>query len=270
MNHTRIRLALFGGLGRMNQQVLQCLQEDARFEPVAILARADSARLGQVVEICGRSLCVQSDWPDAMAVDVLLDFSAAAASDAMLRVLATRPWALVSGVTGLDTEQKLRLREQAKHRPVLHSANFSPGVAWLQTLVAQLATQSGARADIEIHEVHHRHKRDAPSGTALLLAEAAAKARGQNLQDVVRSGRTGADSLRQAGEIGISSERGGDVIGEHSVHFHFAGERLSLMHRAENRSLFARGALDAAAFLRGCEPGWYGMQDVIAAGNKSR
>jgi len=194
------------------------------------------------------------------ASDVLLDFAlpAAVAEHAELAARLGRP--VVTGTTGLDPVQAEALRALAARIPVLHGANMSRGVHLLTALACQAAALLGPEYDVEILELHHRGKADAPSGTALRLAEAltAASARGP-----ARARRGGA---RQPGEIGLASVRGGDLVGEHQILFLGPGEQLVLTHRAGSREHFCRGALDAVRFIARSRPGWYGMQDVFAGG----
>jgi len=197
------------------------------------------------------------------ASDVVLDFTLAAASTAHAKLAAETGRALVLGTTGLDRAQGDAVRAAAKHAPILWAANFSLGVNLLLSLVENAAQRLGEDYDIEVLEMHHRHKVDAPSGTALALGEAAAKGRAIELaarSQRVRDGHTGA---RKAGDIGFATLRGGDVAGEHSVIFAAAGERLELTHRATTRLVFARGAIHAARWVAGKPPGLYDMRNVL-------
>ena len=171
--------------------------------------------------------------------------------------------ALVIGTTGLTHDDSLAIDEAARHIAVLQTANTSLGINMLAALVRQAAAALGEDWDIEITEMHHRHKVDAPSGTALLLGEAAAEGRGGRLADLAERGRDGADAKRAPGAIGMASLRGGSVAGDHQVIFAADGERLELGHRAESREIFARGAVRAACWLSGKPAGRYGMSDVL-------
>jgi len=197
------------------------------------------------------------------AADVVLDLTVPAASVAHARLAAEHGRALVLGTTGLDAAQSAAVRESAKRAPIVWAANFSLGVNVLLNLVEQTARQLGEDYDIEVLEMHHRHKVDAPSGTALALGEAAARGRaidlGQRSQRV-RDGHTGA---RRAGDIGFATLRGGDVAGDHTVMFAAVGERLELTHRAGSRQVFARGVIRAARWATGKAPGLYDMKDVL-------
>lgn len=195
--------------------------------------------------------------------DVLVDFSAPEALASTLERAITSATPVLVGTTGLDDLAEARIRAAAERVAVLKAANTSLGVALLSELVEHAARVLGTGWDTEIVEIHHRLKADAPSGTALALGDAAARGRGGHL--VAERGRDGTGLKRQAGAIGFAAVRGGTVAGDHDVLFLGDDERLILSHRAENRMIFARGALAAAAFLRGRGPGLYSMRDVIGS-----
>ena len=194
--------------------------------------------------------------------DVLVDFSAPGALEASLGRAVRANTPILIGTTGLDQEADRQLAEASKSVAVLRAANTSLGVAVLSELVERAAKALGTDWDIEILEMHHRMKADAPSGTALALGEAAARGRGTPL--LAERGRDGTGLKREEGAIGFASLRGGTVAGEHDVVFAGPEERLILSHRAESRMIFARGALAAARFLVGKPAGLYSMRDVIA------
>lgn len=195
--------------------------------------------------------------------DVLVDFSAPSALQASLDRATAAGIPILVGTTGLDDFADRRIAAAAEQVAVLRAANTSLGVALLGELVERAASVLGPEWDIEICEAHHRHKADAPSGTALALGEAAARGRDSELQ--AERGRDGTGLERQEGAIGFASLRGGTVAGDHDVLFLGPEERLILSHRAENRMIFARGALAAARFLVGRPAGTYSMRDVIGA-----
>lgn len=198
------------------------------------------------------------------AADVVIDFTTPEASVALAAEAAGRGVALVIGSTGFSPDHIRRITEAAGRVAVVRSGNFSLGVNMLIGLVAQAARALPANAyDIEVFEAHHRRKVDAPSGTALMLGEAAARGRGVALADVSRRGRDGLTGPRPEGEIGFSVMRGGDIIGEHSVSFAADEEILTLSHSARDRSLFARGAVAAARWAVSQPAGAYDMQDVL-------
>ena len=195
--------------------------------------------------------------------DVLVDFSAPQALDANLHAAIGAGIPLVIGTTGLEARHHQAIDNAARAVPVLQTGNTSLGVTLLAHLVREAAERLGPDWDIEILEMHHRRKVDAPSGTALLLGEAAAEGRGITLAENSERGRDGQTGARAQGAIGFASLRGGTVAGEHSVILAGEEERITLSHSAENRSIFARGAIRAAGWLIGREPGRYRMDDVL-------
>lgn len=229
-------------------------------------------RMGQALEAAmadaGHALCVGVDAggniePHAAQCDVLVDFSApdALAANLGAATVAGRP--IVVGTTGLEEEHFAMLAEAARAVPVLQSGNFSLGVTLMAHLVREAAARLGPDWDIEVLEMHHRMKVDAPSGTAKLLGEAAAEGRGITLTSNMESGRHGTSGARSQGAIGFATLRGGTVAGEHSVIFAGSEERLVLSHSAENRMIFARGAVRAAEWLVSRPAGRYTMNDVL-------
>jgi 4-hydroxy-tetrahydrodipicolinate reductase len=197
------------------------------------------------------------------ASDVVLDLTVPAASVAHARLAAESGRALVLGTTGLDANQAETIRAAAERAPIVWAANFSLGVNLLASLVEQAARVLGEDFDIEVLEMHHRHKVDAPSGTALALGEAAARGRRVALavkSQRVRDGHTGP---RRSGDIGFATLRGGDVAGEHTVMFAGPAERIELTHRAGSRQIFARGVIRAARWIAAKSPGLYDMTDVL-------
>lgn len=230
-------------------------------QPTRIALFAPNGRMGKAI---AEAAAADPDFEiDNDRGDVVVDFSAPSALQASLdRALATAVPILI-GTTGLDDLADKRIAEAAKRIAVLRAANTSLGVAVLSDLVERAARALGPEWDIEILEMHHRGKADAPSGTALALGEAAARGRGEPMRG--ERGRDGTGLKRELGSIGFASLRGGTVAGEHDVIFAGPDERLILSHRAENRMIFARGALAAARFLIGKAPGLYSMRDVVGA-----
>ncbi len=229
-------------------------------------------RMGRALEAAiadaGHRLCVGVDAggsiaPHAAQCDVLVDFSAPDALAGNLAAAKAAGKPVVVGTTGLEEAHFVLLAEAARNLPVLQSGNFSLGVTLLAHLVQEAAARLGADWDIEVLEMHHRMKVDAPSGTAKLLGEAAARGRGIKLSDNMESGRHGMTGARAQGAIGFATLRGGTVAGEHSVIFAGSEERLVLSHSAENRMIFARGAVKAAEWLIGKAAGRYTMNDVL-------
>ena len=230
-------------------------------------------RMGRTVDqvLDGRSDSVVSarfDWgetPDLSLCDVVIDFSTPDASIALARLAAERGGpALVVGSTGFSPAQEAELMAAAEKVAIVRSGNFSLGVNILIGLVEHAAQRLDPRDwDIEVIEAHHRLKIDAPSGTALMLGEAAADGRGHDLADVRSAPYDGITGEREIGKIGFSSIRAGGIVGEHTVLFASSSETLSLSHSAIDRSLFAKGAVAAAAWVRTRRPGLYDMQDVL-------
>lgn len=249
-----IRIAIAGALGRMGQAVAAVLETR---EDAVLVARFDRPGVSEP------GLVDQDQALDL--ADVVIDFTTAAASVALAQAVAARSGpALLIGSTGFSDEQVAAVGEAAKRIPIVRAGNYSLGVNMLMGLVAQAARALGPDAyDIEVFEAHHRRKVDAPSGTALMLGEAAAHGRGVNLAEFRVSDREGITGARKAGDIGFSVMRGGGIIGEHSVVFAAEDEILTISHSARDRGLFARGAVTAAVWLAGKPPGEYDMQDVL-------
>jgi 4-hydroxy-tetrahydrodipicolinate reductase len=207
------------------------------------------------------------DAVDPTTVDVVVDFTHVQAIAEMARWCRNhrKPWVL--GTTGLGAAEHASVAEAATATAVFQATNFSIGVALLADLAARAAAILGLDADVEIVETHHHHKQDAPSGTALTLAESVAAARGQDLQAVRRDGRSGLVGARPRGEIGLHAVRVADIVGEHEVVLGWAAERLRLHHDARDRKVFAHGALRAARWLHGRPTGHYGMADLLGKGD---
>ncbi|WP_294190694.1 4-hydroxy-tetrahydrodipicolinate reductase [uncultured Sphingomonas sp.] len=201
--------------------------------------------------------------PLARGADVLVDFSTPAALQPHLAAAVAAGTPIVIGTTGLSNAHHALIDEAAQQIAVLQTGNTSLGVTLLGILVREAAARLGSDWDIEIVEMHHRHKVDAPSGTAILLGEAAAQARGTSLSEVRVDGRAGLVGARTEETIGFSSLRGGSVVGDHQVIFAGEGERIELGHRGEDRTIFARGAVKAALWLAGRTPGRYQMVEVL-------
>lgn len=239
------RIGIIGAAGRMGIAVA-----------AAVDAHAEAALAGGVD--------AGGDLPALAAdSDVLIDFSAPSALAANLDAAAAAGTPIVIGTTGLGDTHRQAIDATAARIAVLQAANMSLGVNLLAHLVRETAARLGEEWDIEIVEMHHRHKVDAPSGTALLLGAAAAEGREVNLREVSDRGRDGIADPRIAGHIGFASLRGGSVAGDHQAIFATDGERLELGHRAENRGIFAKGAVRAALWLAGKPAGRYAMTDVL-------
>ncbi|MDB4973689.1 MAG: hypothetical protein JWN48_2030 [Myxococcaceae bacterium] len=260
------KIAIHGAAGRMGRVLVQRIAEDDALELAAAVDSPKSPYLGRDAgELAGISA---TGWPltaqlEALAsADVVIDFSLPAAFDALLDAVLRYSRPLVLATTGLSEAQWARVDEAAKSIPIVAAPNYSAGV----TVLYYLAKQASALLpdfDLEVVEMHHRNKVDAPSGTALGLAEAAASGRDLLLKEHAVYGRQGHPGARPDKEIGIMTLRGGDVIGDHTLILAGQGERLELSHRATQRSLFAHGALKAARWLPTQPPGRYGMMDVL-------
>ena len=218
---------------------------------------------GEGVTVAGGGDAGSDPLPIAQAADVLVDFSTPAALEAHLEAAVAARTPIVIGTTGLSAAHHAMIDAAAARIAVLQTGNTSLGVTLLGILVREAAARLGPDWDIEIVEMHHRHKVDAPSGTAILLGEAAAQARGTPLSEVRVDGRAGLVGARSEGTIGFASLRGGSVIGDHSVIFAGEGERIELNHRGDDRSIFARGAVRAALWLADQPAGRYRMGDVL-------
>jgi 4-hydroxy-tetrahydrodipicolinate reductase len=240
-----IRIVIAGARGRMGQMLTACA---GRRPGMELVGQVD---VGDALEDCiGRA-------------DVVVDFSLPAATLGIVRLCAEHRKGLVLGTTGHGEEERAAIASVAAPIPMVWTSNYSMGVNALFWLTRKAAEILGPSFDLEVVEMHHRMKKDAPSGTARTLAEVLASVRGQQLAEVVRHGREGITGERTATEIGVHSLRGGDVVGDHMVVFAALGERVELSHRASSRETFAEGALRAAEWVIRQPPGQYDMQDVL-------
>lgn len=260
-----------GVSGRMGRMLTELVLASGRLRLVAALERTGHPWIGQDLGLAmGRGalgITVGDDPLDAFArAQVVLDFTAPEASVAFARLAAQARAVHVIGTTGFDAAQIAALEPAARHAVIIRAGNMSLGVNLLTVLVRMVAEKLDADYDIEIVEAHHNRKVDAPSGTALMLGEAAAAGRGVRLDEVADRGRDGITGARERGHIGFASIRAGDIVGEHDVIFAGPGERLVLRHVASDRALFARGALRAALWGLGQPPGAYDMLDVLGLG----
>jgi 4-hydroxy-tetrahydrodipicolinate reductase len=220
--------------------------------------------LGQLAGAAPIDVAASDDEQVIAAADVAIEFSTPEVSVRHAGISAAHGTAHVIGTTGLSSEQAAQLARAGARVPIVWAPNMSLGVNLLLGLTEQVARALGPDAfDIEIVEIHHRHKVDAPSGTALALGEAAARGRGVDLEQAAVRGRDGLTGARRAGTIGFAALRGGDAVGDHSVIFAGVGERIELVHRASDRRIYARGAVHAARWAQGRAPALYGMADVL-------
>ena len=250
-------IGIFGAKGRMGQAIAQVAAEQG----IAVAGGTD-AQGGGTIGADGATITTDPATLAATA-DILIDFSSPRALQANLDACVAAGKPLAIGTTGLEAAQHTAIDAAARSIPVLQTGNTSLGVNLLAALVREAAARLGDDWDIEIAEMHHRHKVDAPSGTALLLGQAAAEGRGIDLASHSARGRDGITGARKAGDIGFAALRGGSVAGDHMVILAGEGERIELTHRAENRIILARGAIKAAQWLIGKAPGRYSMADVL-------
>lgn len=259
-----VRLAISGASGRMGHALVDIVSADRRFELVHALVAPGSQDDGQLVAPLTNSLLRYAhDWAGAPTIDVVVDFSSPAALSLTLDHCQAKGIALVSGTTGVDAALEAQLAEAVSRIAILRAANFSLGVAVLMRLLREAAAALPTW-DLDIVEAHHNRKQDAPSGTALALGRAAANARQTSLEATAVYSREGQTGERIEGSIGFAVVRGGDIVGEHTAMLIGQGERLELVHRATDRSIFARGALQAASWLTSQPPGQWQLDDVIA------
>ncbi len=266
-----LRLVVAGAAGRMGRALVQIIRETQGATLAAAIERPGSVAVGQDAGLlagCGKSGVPVTDDPLAAIVgaDGVLDFTTPQTTVALATLAAQARIVHVVGTTGLQPDDFARLEAAARHAVVIQSGNMSLGVNLLAALVEKAARTLGPDFDVEIVEMHHRAKVDAPSGTALLLGVAAAKGRAIDLEHNSLRARDGHTGARPQGSIGFASLRGGSVVGDHRVIFAGPGERLELAHVAEDRSVFARGAVKAALWGAGRRPGLYSMIDVLGLG----
>ncbi len=260
----QLRIAISGASGRMGRALVESSLGDRRLRVHRAVIDASSDLVGQPLKqpATAESLRYSSGWEGAGKLDAVIDFSSPQGLASALAYCLDHQVALVVGTTGYEQELQTQLQDAAARIPVLQAANFSLGVAVMQHLLRDAARALPAW-DLEIIEAHHGRKEDAPSGTAIALGEAAAQARGTTLEAEAVYTRQGQTGPRRHGAIGFSVVRGGDIVGEHVAMLAGKGERLELCHRASDRGIFARGALEAAVWLAGQAPGFYGIADML-------
>ncbi len=255
------RVCVLGPSGRMGRAVIEAASGRQDVAITAAVDRPDADGLGGLV-VAG--VLASADLTAGLrASDVYIDFTSPVSSRAAARAAASLHKPGVIGTTGLGPDDEAALADLAKVAPIVVAANFSLGVNLMLGLVRQAARALGPDWDAEVVETHHRAKRDAPSGTALMIARAIAAGHGADYEQVKRHSRDGDVGARPRGEIGVASVRGGDVIGEHTASFFGPAERIEISHRASSRGIFAAGALRAAAWAVGKPPGRYDMLDVL-------
>lgn len=264
-----MKLVVVGAGGRMGQALVRAIEESSTAQLSGAIERSGSEFLGKDVgELAGvgpLGIKITDDpLPVFAEADGVIDFTIPAASIEFAKLAAQANIVHVIGTTGCTKEDDAKIAAAASHATIVKSGNMSMGINLLAALVEQAAKALGSEDfDIEVLEMHHKHKIDAPSGTALMLGEAAATGRGIDLESNAVKSRDGITGARKEGTIGFSTMRGGSVIGEHSVMLAGEGEIIEISHRATDRALFARGAVKAALWGKGEKPGLYSMKDVL-------
>lgn len=258
------RVILNGAGGRMGKEVIGIIQNDNSLGIMFALEKLDCPDLGKIINFKNGMLPLISwdkncfpNWEDA---DVVIDFST---PEAAIKLLREAHLPSVIGVTGFTNKQLAEIKEISKTVPVVQDYNFSTGACVMTAAAENMARIFGVEYDVEISEIHHGEKVDAPSGTAIKLAKAVVKGRGQNYKEVVRMSREGKTGIRPVGEIGIQALRLNGVVGEHTVYFANAHERIELTHKAGSRAVFAKGAVTAAKWVVDKPPGLYTLKDVL-------
>jgi len=263
-----LRLIVAGAGGRMGRTLIKAITEADGLVVAGAVDAPGSAAIGRDSgELAGlgrNGVAVTADAAPLLAnADGLIDFTIPAATVAFAELTARAGKVHIVGTTGLSGENEKLVAEAGKKAVIVKSGNFSMGVNLIEALTKRVAKTLDDSFDVEIFEMHHKGKIDAPSGTALMFGRAAAAGRGIDLAQHSARGRDGETGARRSGDIGFASLRGGSVVGEHKVIFAGPAERIELVHRAEDRMIFARGALAAASWARGQKPGLYSMADVL-------
>lgn len=266
-----MKIAVSGISGKMGKIIASLIIQDSIAELASGLVRSSSGLvshdLGELLGFEKNHILATANLDEFVnCADAVIDFSSPALSLQLAEKCAQHQKVLVCGTTGFSEEEKQKFASFASQIPIIWSANMSLGVNLLMNLVEKTANILRDDFDIEIVEMHHNRKVDAPSGTALALGSAASKGRGIDLQKNAVMARMGKDAKRQKGEIGFATIRGGDVIGDHNVIFAGDGERLELAHKASNRDIFAKGAIRACIWGTAQKPGFYSMRDVLDVG----
>lgn len=262
-----MRIAIAGSSGRMGRTLIEAVRDAADMELAAAFEVADSPFLGRDAgELVGApgGVAIRADFAAGLAeADCLIDFTRPAGTLAHLAACRRLGVAMVIGTTGMEAEQKRQVEDAARDIPVVFAPNMGVGVNLVFKLLDTAARVLSQGYDIEIVEAHHRHKVDAPSGTALRMGEVVAQALGRDLGTCAVFGREGVTGERDPSTIGFATVRGGDIVGDHTVLFAGTGERVEITHKASSRMSFALGSLRAARFLKGRQSGLYDMQDVL-------
>jgi len=262
------RIAVTGAAGRMGRMLIEAISQSDQAVLTAAVEHPSSSMIGSDAgELAGlgkNGVIIVDDLSKVLEqVDTVIDFTAPEATLANAALCAQYSKALVVGTTGFETQQKAELQAMQDKLALCIAANYSTGVNVCLKLLEQAAAILGDEYDVEIYEAHHRHKVDAPSGTALAMGEAVADSLGRDLEKVAVYGREGQTGARDKETIGFATVRGGDVVGDHTVMFMADGERIEISHKASSRMAFARGAVRAAAWMAGQQAGFYDMRDVL-------
>lgn len=260
----QLAVGIMGASGRMGRMLMQATLDNPKTHLAGAYVRSISSLIGvDSGEFIGaKKNNVPLSTLNVEGLGVLIDFSLPEALDEVLLNCIEHHVPLVMGVTGLSADQEMKIKQAAEHIAIVYAGNYSTGVNLSLNLLQTAAKVLGMDADVEIVEHHHKHKIDAPSGTALMMARSIAQTRGQNLQDALVYGRCGA-SKREKGEIGMHALRGGEIVGEHTVEFIMDGEIIEITHKAQGRATFATGAVKAALWVAQQPAGLYDMQDVL-------
>ena len=267
-NKKTINVGVIGAGGRMGRMLIEAVQDNPQTTLNAAIERQGSslvgADAGEVAAIGVLNVKIVDDLKAVVNdIDILIDFSLPDATEQNMQICAEHNVAMVIGTTGFNEQQEQVLSKASEKIAIVYAGNYSTGVNLSLKLLGMAAKAFGADADVEVIEAHHKHKIDAPSGTAFMMAEAVADARGQSLKDVAVYGREGQTGAREAGTIGIHAIRGGEIIGDHTVMFIADGEVVEITHRARARMTFAAGAVRAATWIVEQSTGQYNMQDVL-------
>ena len=267
-NKKMINVGVIGAGGRMGRMLIEAVQDNPQTTLTAAIERQGSSLVGtdagEVAAVGHLDVQIVDDLKTVINdIDVLIDFSLPDATEQNMQICAANNVAMVIGTTGFNEQQEQVLAKASEQVAIVYAGNYSTGVNLSLKLLGMAAKAFGTDADVEVIEAHHKHKIDAPSGTAYMMAEAVAEARGQNLKDVAVYGREGQTGAREAGTIGIHAIRGGEIVGDHTVMFIADGEVVEITHRARARMTFAAGAVRAATWIFQQSAGQYNMQDVL-------
>lgn len=263
-----VKIGVIGAGGRMGRMLIQAVAQNPNTTLSAGIERTGSSLVGvdagELVNLTKMDVKLVDDLSTVIDnIDVLIDFSLPEATATNVQLCTEKGVNMVIGMTGLNAEQTATLHKACEKIAIVYAGNYSTGVNLSLKLLEMASKAFGETADVEIIEAHHKHKIDAPSGTAYMMAQAVANARGQNLEDVAIYGREGQTGKRQAGSIGIHAIRGGEIVGDHTVMFIADGEVVEITHKARERMTFATGAVRASEWVYGKSQGLYDMQDVL-------